>query len=290
MRYTLMCFYTPNDLTNTNKIMNLSKVFVVALSAMTLVSCGDNVPANPKEGEIITINAADAAFEMVYVAPGAYTMGATPENEGIDTFTELPTHRVTLTKGFFIGTTEVTQGQWEAVMGNNPAQVKKFNEQENKELPVTDITWADAKLFVKKLSEMTGRKFRIPTEAEWEYAARGASKTFSRQYSGSQYADQVACFKQTSNGTPHPVGQFRPNEIGIRDMSGNVAEWVEDNFMNYKDSAQTDPCVVLSDTLSHVARGGSFEKKKNQCRVASRENLDADVKSVTIGLRIVMDK
>lgn len=269
---------------------NLALTTVAVCSAVAITSCGNSINPNPKEGEVVTVDVEDATFELVYVAPGSFTMGATPENEGIDTFTELPTHRVTLSKGFFIGTTEVTQELWETVMGNNPSQVKTFADKEDKTLPVTDITWAEANRFVKKLSEMTGYKFRLPTEAEWEYAARGASKTFSRQYCGSQYPDQVACFSKTSNGTIHPVGQFRPNEIGTYDMSGNVSEWVKDNFANYKDSAQVDPCVILSDTLSHVARGGSFASKMNQCRTASREYYNPDEKSVTVGLRVVMEK
>lgn len=269
---------------------NLALASVAVCSVAMFSSCGNSINKNPKEGEVVTVDADDATFELVYVAPGAFTMGATPENEGIDTFTELPTHRVTLSKGFFIGTTEVTQEQWETIMGNNPSTLKMFGEKEDKTLPVTDITWAEAKQFVKKLSEKTGHKFRLPTEAEWEYAARGAAKTYSRQYCGSQYPDQVACFSKTSNGTPHPVGQFRPNEIGTYDMSGNVSEWVEDNFANYKDSAQVDPCVVLSDTLSHVARGGSFASKMNNCRTASRENYRPEEKFSTLGLRVVMEK
>ena len=272
------------------KLTNLAIVSMTALSAMMLYSCGNSISKNPKEGEEATVDAGDATFELVYVAPGSFTMVATPEHEGIDTFTELPTHRVTLSKGYFIGKTEVTQEQWEAIMGKNPSQVKTFNEKEDKSLPVTNITWADAKLFAKKLSEKTGMKFRLATEAEWEYAARGASKTYSRQFSGSQYLDQVACFNQNSNGTPHPVGQFRPNEIGTHDMSGNVSEWVEDNFTQYNDSAQTDPCYAVSDTLNHIARGGSFAHKTNQCRTASRESYAPGDSFANVGLRIVMEK
>ncbi len=271
-------------------LLNFATVSLTVFSTVTLFSCGNSINPNPKEGDVATVDVDDVTFDFVYVAPGTFTMGATPEHEGIDTFTELPTHRVKLSKGFFIGMKEITQQQWEAIMGKNPSRQTKFNEKENKELPVTDITWADAKSFVTKLSEKTGKKFRLPTEAEWEYAARGASKTYSLQFSGSQYLDQVACFSQTSNGVLHPVGQFRPNEIGTYDMSGNASEWVEDNFANYKDSAQVDPCIVLSDTLSHVARGGSFANKRNLCRTASRAYYNPDESSMAVGFRIVMEK
>lgn len=272
------------------KIIKLTTMPLVVCGTAVLLSCGNSIPSNPKEGEGVSVDAGGATFELIYVSPGSFTMGATPEHEGIDTFTEQPVHRVKLTKGFFIGKTEVTQAQWTAIMGSNPSSQKDYNGKEDTSLPVTDITWAEAQKFVKKLSEVSGHKFRLPTEAEWEYAARGASKTFSHQYSGSLYLDQVGCFSKTSDGVAHPVGQFRPNEIGTYDMSGNVAEWVADNFAKYTDSTQVDPCVTLSDTLAHVVRGGCFAYKMTQCRTASREYYMPADKSGTIGLRIVMEK
>lgn len=273
--------------------MQVNRIFILPLTVFGVVmftSCGEGVPSNPHEGELVSVDAGDATFDLVYVAPGTFTMGATPEQEGVDDFSERPVHQVKLTKGYFIGTTEVTQGQWQLIMGKNPSFQKVFNGKADLSLPVTNVTWADAQEFVKRLSELSGHKFRLPTEAEWEYAARGASKTYSRQYSGSQYLDQVACFKQTSDGVTHPVGQFRPNEIGTYDMSGNVAEWVADNFEKYKDSTLVDPCVTISDTLAHVVRGGCFAYKMNQCRTASREYYQSRDKSNVIGLRIVMEK
>lgn len=272
------------------KIAKLTSLSSAVCGIAMLSACGSSIPSNPKEGELVEVEAGDVTFELVYVAPGSFSMGATPENEGVDTFSELPVHKVKLTKGYFIGKNEVTQAQWTAIMGSNPSSQKEFNGKEDSALPVTDITWADAQQFVKKLSEVSGHKFRLPTEAEWEYAARGASKTYSHQYSGSLYLDQVGCFSKTSNGVAHPVGQFRPNEIGTYDMSGNVAEWVADNYEKYKDSAQVDPCVTISDTLAHVVRGGCFAYKMSQCRTASRENYMPADKSALIGLRIVMEK
>jgi len=217
-------------------------------------------------------------------------MGATSEQDGFDSFTELPAHDVQLTKGYWIAKTEVTQQLWDEVMGNNPADIKQYDGKEDPTLPVMNITWKDAQEFVKKLSKETGEKFRLPTEAEWEYAARGASKTFHLQYSGSKYLDRVACYRATSNGTPHPVGQYMPNELDMRDMNGNVSEWVEDNFAPYVDTLEIDPCIKNGDAMPHVARGGSFISTTTECRTASRENYATDFKAVTVGLRLVMDK
>ena len=125
--------------------------------------------------------------------------------------------------------------------------------------------------------------------AEWEYAARGAAKSHSHQYSGSKYLDNVACYRATSNGTPHPVGQYMPNELDMRDMNGNVSEWVEDNFEKYRDTLEIDPVVKSGDAIAHVARGGSFISTTTECRTASRENYGPEFKAVTVGLRIVME-
>jgi len=268
----------------------IKTVVMMALVAVTsgFTSCQNY--DNPQEGDSRTIDAGDVSFDLVYVAPGEFRMGATTEQEGYDAFAEAPSHVVKFTKGYWIGKTEVTQELWEAVMGSNPSSQKQFENKDDKTLPVMTITWAEAKEFCKKLSEMTGQKFRLPTEAEWEYAARGASKTFALQYSGSKYLDRVACFQATSGGMVHPVGQYMPNELDMRDMNGNVSEWVEDNYAPYKDSVQVDPCVVLADTLSHVARGGNFTSGISKCRTASREEFDADVKTIEVGFRVVMEK
>jgi formylglycine-generating enzyme required for sulfatase activity len=261
---------------------------VMAASAAMLTSCGS--AEEPKEGETKTFEVGDAKFDLVYVEPGNFRMGATSEQDGFDNFTELPAHDVQITKGYWIGKTEVTQELWNEVMGSNPSDIKQYDGKDDPTLPVMNITWSDAQKFVKKLSEKTGEKFRLPTEAEWEYAARGASKTFSHQYSGSKYLDNVACYRATSNGTPHPVGQYMPNELDMRDMNGNVSEWVEDNFEKYRDTLEIDPVVKSGDAIAHVARGGSFISTTTECRTASRENYGPEFKAVTVGLRLAKDK
>lgn len=269
-----------------------TKSFIFASMAMiattSFVACDSD--KEPVEGDKITVEVGETSMELVYIEPGNFRMGATSEQDGFDSFKELPAHDVQITKGYYIGKCEVTQGIWETVMGKNPSAIKQYDGKDNPELPVTNISWADAKVFVKKLSEKTGKTFRLPTEAEWEYAARGASKTYSHQYSGSKYLDNVACYRTNSFGTPHPVGQYMPNELDIRDMNGNVSEWVEDNYDKYKDSLQIDPCVVIADSIDHVARGGSFASSTSECRTSSRERYEAATIPLTVGLRVVMEK
>lgn len=270
------------------KLRNLIFVSMAMISATAITSCGSD--KEPVEGDEISVDAGDVTFKLVYVAPGNFRMGATSEQDGFDSFKELPVHDVQITKGYYIGKFEVTQEQYQAVMGKNPSAIKQFSGSDNTDMPVTNVSWSDAKAFVKKLSEMTGKTFRLPTEAEWEYAARGAAKTFSHQYSGSKYLDNVACYRTNSGGVPHPVGQYMPNELDMRDMNGNVSEWVEDNFTTYKDSLQVDPCFSIADSLDHVARGGSFVSTTTECRTSSRERYEAQTIPLTVGIRVVMEK
>ena len=154
---------------------------------------------------------------MVEVRGGTFTMGATSEQE-VDAFgDEKPAHEVTLSD-YYIGKTEVTQALWKAVMGNNPS----YFEGEN--LPVECISWHDCKTFISKLNALTGKNFRMPTEAEWEYAARGGSKSRGYKYSGSNTLDDVAWYSGNSDSETHEVGTKSPNELGLYDMSGNVSE------------------------------------------------------------------
>lgn len=240
---------------------------------------------NPNEGDKATISAGDAEFEMIYVAPGDFRMGATAEQKQTMP-NETPAHDVKLTKGFWIGRVEVTQEQWAAIMGSDPSSLK---DDSRKDLPVNNVTWAECQAFVKKVSELSGHKFRLPTEAEWEFAARGGHKADGLLYSGSIYVENVACYKSNSNGTLSQVGAYMPNKLDIRDMSGNVAEWVADNYALFKDSVYTDPLISLGDTVAHVARGGNFSSGQSGVRTSSRESYDPDFKSAIIGLRLVME-
>ena len=172
-------------------------------------------------------------YEMVKVNAGTFTMGATSEMK--DPYDdERPTHQVTLTNNYYMGKTEVTQALWKAVMGSNPSSFKGDNK------PVENVSWNDCQTFIKKLNQATGKNFRLPTEAEWEFAARGGNNSKHYQYSGSNNIDDVAWDTDDSDGT-HDVATKSPNELGLYDMSGNVSEWCQDVYGNYSSSAQTDP-------------------------------------------------
>jgi len=171
---------------------------------------------------------------MVLVQGGTFMMGATPEQARDAYDNENPAHQVTLST-FRIGKFPVTQQEWEAVMGRNPSQNIGDN------LPVENVSWHDCQEFIAKLNEMTGKTFRLPTEAEWEFAARGGRRTKGFKYSGSDDPDEVAWHEHNAEGRTHPVGQKKPNELGLYDMSGNVCEWCSDWWGRYGSSPATNP-------------------------------------------------
>ncbi|MDD6493843.1 MAG: SUMF1/EgtB/PvdO family nonheme iron enzyme [Bacteroidales bacterium] len=267
------------------KISILALASMVCLtSAATMVSCAKNdVP-----GESTTVYVDGQEITMVRIPAATFTMGGTPEQTECDFYAEKPAHKVVLTKAFYISQTEVTQGLWEKVMGNNPSAYKGDGD-EGENLPVTNVTWDDCQRFVKKLSAMTGKTFRLPTEAEWEFAARGAGRGYNLPYAGSKFCDRVACMATNSDMRPHSVGQFGANEAGLYDMSGNVWEWVADDYADYKDSVYTDPLVRDTLSGSKVAKGGSFADRKSKCRTSTRSRVAPDYSHVTLGFRIAMD-
>ena len=230
-------------------------------------------------GEIIKPSTTD--IEMVYVEGGTFTMGATSE-QGSDAYDdEIPTHSVTLSP-YYIGKYEVTQTQWKSVMGNNPSHWNGDN------LPVESVSWNDVQEFISKLNAATGKKYRLPTEAEWEYAARGGRKSQGYKYSGSNDISSVAwCDEGNSGDKTHPVGQKQPNELGLYDMSGNVWEWCADWYGSYSSSSQTNPTGPSSGS-SRVLRGGSWYSDARNCRVSYRHCSNPGSWSSSIGFRLVL--
>ena len=216
-------------------------------------------------------------FTMVEVGGGTFTMGATSE-QGSDAWDEeKPAHEVTLSD-YYIGQTEVTQALWEAVMGSNPSDSKGDN------LPVERVSWDDCQVFIQKLNQLTGKQFRLPTEAEWEYAARGGRKSRGYKYAGGNNIDSVAWCDGNSGNETHPVATKQANELGIYDMSGNVWEWCSDWFGGYQSSSQSDPQGPSSGSR-RVYRGGCSIFAWG-CRVSFRDCNTPDFCNTNLGLRL----
>lgn len=216
-------------------------------------------------------------FTMVAVEGGTFTMGATSEQDSDAEEDEKPAHKVTLSD-YYIGQTEVTQALWKAVMGSNPSNHKGDN------FPVECVSWNDCQEFIQKLNQLTGKQFRLPTEAEWEYAARGGRKSRGYKYAGGILIASVAWYYDNSGGT-HPVATKQANELGVYDMSGNVWEWCSDWYGDYQSSSQSDP-QGPSSGFCRVLRGGSCDFNAGRCRVSSRHNFIPDFRCKFLGLRL----
>ncbi|WP_254047795.1 formylglycine-generating enzyme family protein [Prevotella sp. P5-92] len=225
----------------------------------------------------ITVN--DVKFNMIRVDGGIFNMGATSEQQYPDP-DEKPVQHVPLIS-YYIGETEVTQALWKAVMGNNPSNFKGDN------LPVETVSWDDCQKFVDKLNNMTGKRFRLPTEAEWEFAARGGNKSKGTQYSGSSNIGEVAWYHGNSGMKTHPVKQKKANELGIYDMSGNVWEWCQDWYGSYGSNHQTNTTVSSSGAY-RVNRGGSWGYSLRSCRTSERDNNSPDSSGCNLGFRLVL--
>ena len=229
--------------------------------------------------QTFTVNG--VSFTMVGVEGGTFTMGATSEQGTSDPYDdEYPTHSVTLSD-FAIGETEVTQELWKAVMGSNPSYFSGTN------LPVEHVSWNDCQTFITKLNQLTGKNFRLPTEAEWEYAARGGNKSKGYKYAGSNNLNDVAWYSDNSSSRTHPVKQKQANELGLYDMSGNVWEWCQDWFCNYSSGAQTNPTGAASGSY-RVLRGGSWYYSARLCRVSFRNYNAPTFYSDDLGLRLAL--
>ena len=241
---------------------------------------------NPKHKPIPTptVNRQDELNKlinnMVYVSGGTFTMGATSEQGSEVWADEKPTHSVTLSS-FYLCKYEVTQALWKAVMGKNPSDFKGNN------LPVEGVSWYDCQTFISRLNTLTGKRFRLPTEAEWEYAARGGNRSRGYKYSGSNNFSDVAWCNENSGYKLHPVGSKSPNELGLYDMSGNVEEWCSDWYGTYSPSSQTNPKGASSGS-ARVYRGGYWSSPSDCCRSSWRGNLAPD--DPAMGLRLALSQ
>lgn len=239
------------------------------------------VTLNPSEFVMEKFTVGDEKFAMIKVDGGTFLMGATPEQEPEATDDERPVHEVTLSS-FFIGQTEVTVGLWKAVMGYCPIPSYLPEHNHDPRMPARLISWDDCQEFIAKLNEMTGRTFRMPTEAEWEFAARGGNYSHGYKYAGSDNLDDVAqstFFVRTSS----------PNELGLYEMSGSMWEWCQDWFGPYGSEPLVNPVGPESGTY-RVIRGGSYLwTDPTICRVSYRTGIDPATDNSNIDLRLVMD-
>ncbi len=219
-------------------------------------------------------------FKMVKVEGGTFLMGATIKQDKYADNDEKPVHHVTLSD-YFIGQTEVTQELWQAVMGNNPSFFKCRN------CPVEQISWEDCQAFLGKLRELTGLPFRLPTEAEWEYAARGGNKSRNYKYSGSNKIEEVAWCEANSNNRTHKVGTKVANELGLYDMNGNVAEWCNDWYGEYRDFPQMNP-KGTEGKEQRVYRGRAWNYTGESMRISHRNCDYPKQASFNIGFRLAL--
>jgi formylglycine-generating enzyme required for sulfatase activity len=219
---------------------------------------------------------------MVYVSGGTFTMGGTSEQGSDAESDEKPTHNVTLSS-YYICKYEVTQALWRAVMGSNPSYFKGDN------LPVECVSWNDCQTFINRLNSYTGRNFRLPTEAEWEFAARGGNYSRHYKYSGSNYIGDVAWYDNNSGNRTHPVGTKQPNELDLYDMSGNVYECCSDWYGSYSSYSQSDPTGPNSGSY-RVPRGGSWCNYAGICRSSDRNYYAPGYSDSSLGLRLVLSQ
>ncbi len=213
--------------------------------------------------------------EMVFVKGGTFMMGSNSME------CARPEHQVTVSD-FSIGTYEVTQAQWRAVMGSNPSKFAGCDE-----CPVEEVSWKKVQRFITRLNRETGKKYRLPTEAEWEYAARGGNQSRGYTYSGSNDIGAVAWYGENSGSKTHAVGQKLPNELGLYDMTGNVLEWCSDLYGSYSSASDVNPSGAYSGQY-RVGRGGSWSAYPQGCRVADRRNRNPDYRDYNLGFRLVL--
>lgn len=249
-------------------------------------------PEQPTD-ETFTVNG--VTFNMIAIEGGTFMMGATAEQEGDNYTGEKPVHEVTVSS-FSLGETEVTQELWIAVMGDNPSSFSSSNTYpEDLQRPVDRVSWDDCQTFITELNQLTGKNFRLPTEAEWEYAARGGNKSQGYKYAGGNTLTNVAWYWDnipshtwhTAGYGTQTVATKAPNELGLYDMSGNVYEWCQDWYGNYSSVAQTNPTGPESGD-ERVSRGGCWFSLAALCRVSYRYGYTQSNISYYQGLRLAM--
>ncbi len=236
---------------------------------------------DPKEKEALK----EIAAAMVKVEGGTFTMGCTNPQDSDCVYWEKPRHTVKV-NSFYISKFPVTQKQWKAIMGS-----VQTNE-DCAQCPVVYVTWFDAQVFINKLNQYTDKNYRLPTEAEWEYAAKGGNKSHGYKYAGSNNAMEVAWYDTLISHKLHPVGMKKPNELGLYDMSGDVWQWCSDWFSEkyYSEGPSDNPKGPATGNGDRSLRGGSWWGPMTDCRVANRDKYPPDSKDDDVGFRLAMEE
>ena len=236
-------------------------------------------PSPSPSGNVDSITVNGVTFKMVKIEGGTFMMGA-PSSDAEAYSNELPQHCVTLSE-YYIAETEVTQALWQAVMGSNPSHFK-FPDR-----PVEEISWNDCKTFIEKLNQLTDKQFRLPTEAEWEYAARGGGNSHGYKFSGSDNVDDVAWYTDNCGGETHAVKTKAANELGLYDMTGNVLEWCSDWMAAYSADTVTNPQGPAAG-FKRVLRGGSLYNDARRLRVTRRSEYNPTFTDYSVGFRLAL--
>ncbi len=214
---------------------------------------------------------------MVYIEGGSFQMGSEDVEADDD---EVPVHEVQI-KNFYIGKYEITQAQWKNIMGKNPSYFR------GDDFPVECVSWEDVQRFIKRLNAKTGKHYRLPTEAEWEYAAKGGNLSKNYKYSGSDALQEIAWYIENSDSLSHICGNKQPNELGIHDMCGNVHEWCSNRYdsLSYTGNILKNQSILVE----YVFRGGSWLSKKKYCRISNRNHCLKNIRHFSLGFRLAED-
>lgn len=272
-----------------NRVVRFCLLFFIVFMSAYLFSC-KKIEVVQKTYDIqytdttVIVSINGVAFTMILVEGGSFEMGATEEQgEDDPDENEYPVHIVNLSS-YYICQTEVTQELWYTVMGTNPSMIHG-----KKTLPADCVKWDMCQDFICALNEILEYRFeiRMPTEAEWEFAARGGNKSKGCKYSGSDNLDEVAWYGSNAEGKTHPVATKKPNELGIYDMSGNLWEWCQDWMGHYQPEEQTNPAGPDEGT-HRIMRGGSWTYDQNFCRVSRRNYISNVIGVSNCGLRLAM--
>ena len=239
-------------------------------------------PHVPDSLQTLTFEVNGVPIRMQRVEGGSFVMGATPEQHDPDTYTDKPAHLVFLSP-YYMATTEVTNRLWRAVMSEKEMlELSGYPEH-----PVSFVSWHEAQRFVRRLDSITGMPFRLPTEAEWEFAARGGAQSKHYRFAGGDVPDSVGWLYSVAGNWTHPVARKQPNELGLYDMTGNVAEWCQDLFGPYQLTTAPDPCGADTGSF-RIVRGGSYDEAKANCHLSVRRWYEPETSVGYIGLRVAL--